>query len=172
MRFFFNFIRYRFLTLTAFFRLFKNVPKVLIPAFWFAQSVEMNEALAKSAKVLSIQRNFHVDFFKFFSSRSKCIYRLQFSFRQLDYIWRLVYLALDSFYWRLVLSSHTHDRGVVMKIWMMNLQPTVPVIVNRATLFKSIPTSQCVVLQKSIIDVLIESMYFQFNFKDFNLADS
>lgn len=37
-------------------RLFKNVPKVLIPAFWFSQTVEMNEALAKSAKVLATSR--------------------------------------------------------------------------------------------------------------------
>lgn len=33
------------------FRLFNKVPKVLIPAFWFTQTVELNEDIAKVAKV-------------------------------------------------------------------------------------------------------------------------
>lgn len=33
------------------FRLFKQVPTVMIPAFWFAQTVELNEDIAKDAKV-------------------------------------------------------------------------------------------------------------------------
>ncbi|XP_055308069.1 protein croquemort isoform X3 [Sitodiplosis mosellana] len=33
------------------FKLYKNVPKLLIPAFWFAQTVELDEDIAKSAKI-------------------------------------------------------------------------------------------------------------------------
>lgn len=31
--------------------MYKNVPSVMIPAFWFAQTVELDERLAKDAKV-------------------------------------------------------------------------------------------------------------------------
>lgn len=33
------------------FSIYKNVPNVMIPAFWFAQTVELDEKLAKDAKV-------------------------------------------------------------------------------------------------------------------------
>lgn len=34
-----------------FFRIFEKVPTVMIPAFWFAQTIELDEKLAKQAKV-------------------------------------------------------------------------------------------------------------------------
>lgn len=33
------------------FSMYKNVPNVMIPAFWFAQTVELDEKLARDAKV-------------------------------------------------------------------------------------------------------------------------
>lgn len=36
------------------FRIFKHIPTVMIPAFWFTQNVELTEELAKEAKVRKI----------------------------------------------------------------------------------------------------------------------
>lgn len=96
----------------------------MIPNFWFAQTVELNEEIAKDAKVRLTWFQFIIDS----HAINKFLFdRLPFSFHQLDFISHSVFLASVLFCCLLALSLHGQNHGPLIRIWMMSSQLMVRV---------------------------------------------
>lgn len=60
--------------------IFEKIPKLMIPAFWFAQTIDLNEELSKKAKVyfdyLSIESEFYCEIYFIDSVRAPVLWHL------------------------------------------------------------------------------------------------